>query len=318
MQGRKKYLLTSSLFIAALILAGCSTNQATTNNQTNSEGNKTEQTSSNTNQTHYSTRWQKGVPAKYAGYYATREDYGSDKNVFSPVVFKDNMVSYGLGDTMVLDDPKYKQLDERTFIIHGIDNHYNASHPDFYIKVIFAKRDGVLSLGIAQGKSDHTTYKDVRDEKVSEVTWYKRITSAEYQKHNGGSTNNDESADTNQTSDSTSSNSDSDGDMKYTIVDKDGNKYKSNYTIQMMRDKYNLVEKHTTKDGFEYVENEYEGKIITDPIVHTGDPSETHAEGSLQLTGNWAVFNTKMYDGGNATNLMLVNLKTGEKYHETT
>jgi hypothetical protein len=319
-----KYLFLLPLVLLGITLSGCSELSINPSSSSNSKGNNptisktTNRNGSSSGKQNYSDNWQSGVPSQYKGYYYKRTEAFGEKNVYEPTRFLSKQISTGLGDTAIWDNPEYKQLDKNTFIIHGIDNHYSSEHPDNYVKFVFKEKNGTTYLGIVPG-TDPTSESDVasiesyqktRDLKVKNVDWYKKTTKADYQKQTGNSDS--DSNDTDSTS-SSKTQSSSDGDMKYTITSNEGKTYKSNYTIQQMRDKYNLQESTSTNNGFKEVKNGYDGQIEEDPIIHDGSPEESHAEGSKQLSGNWALFYNKIYDGGNAMDHILINLQTGEK-----
>lgn len=323
----KKHLVLTSLVISGLILTGCSelsidpstsssdsSSKTSSTNKTNKSESNNDTSDTSVDKQSYSDKWTSGLPKKYQGFYSRYEEYVGDKQ-YTAVVFSGNTMSYGLGDKMIFDNTEYKQLDKNTFIIHGTDNHYSQEHPDVYAKVTFKVKNGTTYFGlvgaqydgsVGDSDGDINSYEKTYNQKMKNIAWYRKDTKGNYQKQTGDTTNYDDN-------DNTKSKDSSSSDMKYTITSKEGKKYKSNYTIQQMRDKYNLKQSKTREDGYEKVENLYEGTILEDPIIHDGSSEETHAEGSLQLSGNWAMFTNKLYDGGNATDNILINLETGEK-----
>lgn len=320
----KKHLVLTSLVISGLILTGCSelsidpsTSSSDSSSKTSSTNktNKSERSNdSSGDKQSYSDKWISGLPKKYQGLYSRYEEFDGEK-VYSPVVFSGNTMAYGLGDSVIFDDTEYKQLDKNTFIIHGTDNHYNLEQPDIYAKVTFKVKNGTTYFGLVGAQYDGSeedsggdinSYKKTYNEKMINIAWYKKDTKANYQKQTGNTT--DYTGD-----DNTKSNNSNNDDMKYTITSSEGKVYKSNYTIQQMRDKYNLKESKTTENGYKKVKNYYEGFIVENPLIHDGSPEESLASGSIQLSGNWAVFTNKIYDGNKSINTVLVNLETGEK-----
>ncbi|MQS53021.1 hypothetical protein [Companilactobacillus mishanensis] len=313
----KHLLLLLPLFLLGLILAGCSSSSTPSVPEKNNISSQ--QSSSNDNgKATYPNKWTDGVPAKYKGYYGRMTNAYGEKTL-APMYFLNKSVSFGVGDATVLDSVQYKQVSDTDYVLKGIDNHYDSSRPTFYVKISTKVKNGVTYIGTyvmsdqaqAQGKSDNSASsfaktKALKDDGTYTIDWYKHYDS----KAALLAAQNSPSSDT--SSDTTSSSNKGSDDLKYTIKSSKGKTYKSKYTIDQMRQKFDLPYSKTTDEyGYETVKNGYDGDIVEDPIVHDGSPEESHAEGSKQLSGNYAIFYNKTYDGGNAMDHTLVNLETG-------
>ncbi|MFD1470863.1 hypothetical protein [Companilactobacillus mishanensis] len=309
-------LLLLPLFLLGLILAGCSS--SSTPSVPEKSNTTSQQSSSNDNgKATYPNKWTDGVPAKYKGYYGRMTNAYGEKTL-APMYFLDKSVSFGVGDATVLDSVQYKQVSDTDYVLKGIDNHYDSSRPTFYVKISTKVKNGVSYIGTyimsdqaqAQGMSDNSASsfdktKVLKDDGTYTIDWYKHYDSKAALLSAQKSPSSDTSSDT-----KSSSNKGSD-DLKYTITSKDGKTYKSKYTIDQMRQKLDLPYSKTNDGNFDTVKNGYDGQIVENPTVHSGSSDETHAEGSKQLSGNYAVFYNKTYDGGNAMDHTLVNLETG-------
>ncbi|GAX00408.1 hypothetical protein [Secundilactobacillus silagei] len=98
------------------------------------------------------------------------------------------------------------------------------------------------------------------------------------------------------------------------IIKWHGHQYKSNYSLTQMRHKHHLKFKKSKIDGFTYEKNYFYGVTTHGAYVHRAN--DTHAFPSIHHKGTYAMFRTKIFDGGNAYGLEYVNLKTGKHYHD--
>lgn len=343
----KHSILVLSFTLLGSVLVGCSNsstpsvpekNQISStksgsgnSNENDNSGNKTKSTSnkksggffgfgakhtSNTNSAAtYSSSWTNGVPAKYRGYYGRHSAYGEDK-AMDKLTIQNKSVSFGLGDTMIMYSPKYMQVAPNEFVIRGIDNHYDAEHPVCYIKIRFTVKNGVTQAGISSLFSNSTDKdplakaKSANLSKKNNVGWYSK-----YKSKKALDAAADDYAKGVKTKSSSSSNSGT-KPLKYTLTDKDGKKYKSIYTIDQMRKKYDLPYREYDNDGEHMIANKYEGNIQVNPLVHDGSKDESYASGSLRLQGTYVYFGTRATDGALNDTYVLINIENGERYNE--
>lgn len=90
--------------------------------------------------------------------------------------------------------------------------------------------------------------------------------------------------------------------------------YKSKYTINQMRSKYHLKYKKAKFYGYTYKRYYFYGVTTKGAYVHRSN--DVYAFPSIHHKGTFAMFRTKVFDGGNAYGLDYVNLSTGAHYHD--
>ena len=85
--------------------------------------------------------------------------------------------------------------------------------------------------------------------------------------------------------------------------------YKSKYTIKQMRNRYHLQYHKGKFCGFTVKDYYFYGVTTKGAYQHRSN--DTHAGPSIHHKGTYAMFRSKVFDGGNAYSLDYVNLKTG-------
>jgi hypothetical protein len=151
-----------------------------------------------------SSSFQKGVPAAYEGNYGRYSSYGDQNDIFEPLKFQNKQVSWGLGDTNILDSVQYKQLNQNTYMLRGKDNHYGNKGWQYW-KISFKVKDGKTYLGVNSNDSDvASSYKEVKDQKSKHVTWYKAYSDSEFNKLSKGNSSSSNSKNSSSSSSSLS------------------------------------------------------------------------------------------------------------------
>lgn len=198
----KKILISALIGGLALSVVGCS-NASAKNVLDTSDSNPTE--------SQFSKTWQSGVPKQFKGYYGRNtEAYG--EKTFEPLTFQNDEMSYGLGDKMILKPVEYKQVGNDIFIIHGQSSQYDTNNSDYYVKVLFNKKNNKMRLGMVTSEDNSnaiSSFEKTRELSTSNVTWYSQYSKAEFDKLAGNTTTS--SSDTSTQSKSLNKSSTTDG-----------------------------------------------------------------------------------------------------------